>query len=149
MPIFRADTSKMVRKPQTSIMQNTVIYCIILGIRYHHTSQTLMVFTLFISCMLNWAMRTSWGWWDEWDGTALRYWIWNLNPGGRARFLLVTDRLPTIRVDAWRKKHFCFFQTAETGERTPNSSVKGSGANHYPRAPVHIYNRPPRIIYIS
>ena len=24
------------------------------------------------------------------------------------------------------KKHFCFFQTAETGNRTPNSGVKGS-----------------------
>ena len=27
-------------------------------------------------------------------------------------------------------------QTAETGNRTPNSGVKGSGANHYPRAPA-------------
>ena len=35
------------------------------------------------------------------------------------------------------KKHFCFFQTAETGNRTPNSGVKGSGANHYPKAPAH------------
>ena len=35
------------------------------------------------------------------------------------------------------KRHFCFFQTAETGNRTPNSGVKGSGANHYPRAPAH------------
>ena len=34
------------------------------------------------------------------------------------------------------KKHFCFFQTAETGSRTPDSGVKGSGANHYPRAPA-------------
>ena len=25
-----------------------------------------------------------------------------------------------------------FFQTAETGNRTPDSSVKGSSANHYP-----------------
>ena len=31
---------------------------------------------------------------------------------------------------------FCFFQAAETGNRTPNSGVKGSGANHYPRAPA-------------
>ena len=31
---------------------------------------------------------------------------------------------------------FSFFQTAETGNRTPNSSVKGSGAHHYPRAPA-------------
>ena len=29
------------------------------------------------------------------------------------------------------KKHFCFFQAAETGKQTPSSSVKGSGANHY------------------
>ena len=29
---------------------------------------------------------------------------------------------------------FVFFQPAETGNRTPNSGVKGSGANHYPRA---------------
>ena len=34
------------------------------------------------------------------------------------------------------KKQFCFFQTAETGNRTPVSGVKGSGANHYPRAPA-------------
>ena len=31
-----------------------------------------------------------------------------------------------------------FLQTAETGNRTPNSGVKGSGANHYPRAPAPI-----------
>ena len=35
------------------------------------------------------------------------------------------------------KKHFCFFQTAKGGNRAPNSGVKGSGANHYPRAPDH------------
>ena len=34
------------------------------------------------------------------------------------------------------KKHFYFFQTAETGNRTPSSGVKGSGAKHYPRAPA-------------
>ena len=44
------------------------------------------------------------------------------------------------------KKQFCFFQTAETGNRTPDSGVKGSGANHYPRAPAlhtaHCSSRP-------
>ena len=39
------------------------------------------------------------------------------------------------------KKHFCFFQTAETGNRTPDSGVKGSGANHYPRAPARHINQ--------
>ena len=41
------------------------------------------------------------------------------------------------------KKHFCFFQTAETGNRTPDSSVKGSGANHYPIGP------PPQILVVT
>ena len=36
----------------------------------------------------------------------------------------------------WGRNIFCFFQTAETGNQTPNSGVKGSGANHYPRAPA-------------
>ena len=39
------------------------------------------------------------------------------------------------------KKQFCFFQTAETGNRTPDSGVKGSGANHYPRAPAQLLRR--------
>ena len=34
------------------------------------------------------------------------------------------------------KKHFCSFQTAENGKQTPNSGVKGRGANQYPRAPA-------------
>ena len=34
------------------------------------------------------------------------------------------------------KKHFFFFQTAEIGNRASNTGVKGSGANHYPRAPA-------------
>ena len=47
-------------------------------------------------------------------------------------------RLPTILTftRGWGRNIFCFFQTAETGNGTPNSGVKGSGANHYPRAPA-------------
>ena len=47
-------------------------------------------------------------------------------------------RLPTILTftRGWGRNIFCFFETAETGNRTPNSGVKGSGANHYPRAPA-------------
>ena len=47
-------------------------------------------------------------------------------------------RLPTILTftRGWGKNIFCFFQTAETGNWTSNSGVKGSGANHYPRAPA-------------
>ena len=49
-------------------------------------------------------------------------------------------RFPTLLTftSEWGKKHFCFLQTAKTGKRNPNSSVKGSCTNHYPRAPAHI-----------
>ena len=52
-----------------------------------------------------------------------------------AHYLSVTEAPYSTDIYEWvGKKYFCFFQTAETGKRTPNSSVKG-GANHYPRAP--------------
>ena len=56
---------------------------------------------------------------------------------GLARYLSVTEAHHNTEFYTWMgKKHFYFFQTAETGSRTPYSSVKGSGANHYPRAPA-------------
>ena len=58
---------------------------------------------------------------------------------GRARYLLVTEVPHNTDFHTWMgKKLFNFFQTAETGNRTPNSGVKGSGANHYPRAPAQV-----------
>ena len=56
---------------------------------------------------------------------------------GRARYLSVTEAPHNTNFHTWMgKKQFCFFQTAETGNRTPDSGVKGSGVNHYPRAPA-------------
>ena len=61
---------------------------------------------------------------------------------GRARYLSVTEAPHNTDFHTWMgKKHFCFFETAETGSRAPNSDVKGSGANHYPRAPALIPDR--------
>ena len=58
---------------------------------------------------------------------------------GRARYLSVTEAPHNTNFHTWMgKKQFCFFQTAETGNRTPDSGVKGSGANHYPRAPAQV-----------
>ena len=89
---------------------------------------------------LNWVKRTSWGWWDDWDDTVLqtqdsKFEPWRFeaeHATSRSR------RLPTILTftRGWGRNIFCFFETAETGNRTPNSGVKGSGANHYPRAPA-------------
>ena len=58
---------------------------------------------------------------------------------GRARYLSVTEAPHNTDFHTWMgKKHFCFFRAAETGNQTPDSGVKGSGANHYPRAPARL-----------
>ena len=89
---------------------------------------------------LNWARRTSWGWWNDWDDTVLQTEDSKLEPW-RSEAEHATSRsrrLPTILTftRGWGRNIFCFFQAAETGNRTPNSGVKGSDANHYPRAPA-------------
>ena len=91
---------------------------------------------------LNWARRTSWGWWDDWDDTVLQTQDSKFEPW-RSEAEHTTSRsrrLPTILTftRGWGRNIICFFQTAETGNRTPNSGVKGSGANYYPRAPALI-----------
>ena len=95
---------------------------------------------------LNWARRTSWGWWDDWDDPVLQTQDSNFEPW-RSEAEYATSRsrkLPTILTftRGWGRNIYRFFETAETGNRTPNSGVKGSGANHYPRAPALISSRP-------
>ena len=90
---------------------------------------------------LNWARRTSWGWWDDWDDTVLQTQDSKFEPS-RSEAEHATSRSRRLSAiltftRGWGRNIFCFFQTAETGNRTPNSGVKGSGANHYPRAPAH------------
>ena len=92
---------------------------------------------------LNWARRVSWGWWDDWDDTVLQTQDSKFEPW-RSESEHATSRsrrLPTILIftRGWGRNIFCFFQTAETGNRTPNSGVKCSGANHYPRAPALLH----------
>ena len=94
---------------------------------------------------LNWARRTSWGWWDDWDDAVLQTQDSTFEPW-RSEAEHATSRsrrLPTILTftRGWGRNIFCFFQTAETGNRTPDSGVKGSGANHYPRAPAPVETR--------
>ena len=89
---------------------------------------------------LNWARRTSWGWWDDWDDTVLQTQDSKFEPW-RSEAEHATSRsrrLPTILTftRGWGRNIFCFFQTAGTGNRAPDSGVKGSGGNHYPRAPA-------------
>ena len=92
---------------------------------------------------LNWTRRTSWGWWEDWDDTVLQTQDSKFEPW-RSEVEHATSRSrrrPSILTftRGWRINSFCFFQTAETGNRTPNSGVKGSGANHYHKAPALVY----------
>ena len=90
---------------------------------------------------LNWAKRTSWGWWDDLGDTVLQTQDSKFEPwrSEADHAISRSRRLPTILTftRGWGRNIICFFQTAETGNQTPNSGVKGSGANHYPRAPAH------------
>ena len=76
-----------------------------------------------------------------------RYMIRNSNPGGLRLSTPPLGHRGSPQYHKWMgKKHVCFFQTAETGKRTLNSSMKGSGANHYPRAPTHQIHRPENVV---
>ena len=68
---------------------------------------------------LNWARRTSWGWWDDWDDTVLQTQDLKFEPW-RSEAEHATSRsrrLPTILTftRGWGRNIFCFFQIAETG----------------------------------
>ena len=71
---------------------------------------------------LNWARRTSWGWWDDWDDTVLQTQDSKFEPW-RSEAEHATSRsrrLPTILTftRGWGRNIFCFFETAGTGNRT-------------------------------
>ena len=90
---------------------------------------------------LNWARRTSWGWWDEWGDTVLQTQDSKFEPW-RSEAEHATSRshrLPTILsfTRGWGRNIFVSFKPPRPGTEPQNSSVKGSGANHYPRAPAH------------
>ena len=68
-----------------------------------------------------------------------RHRIQNSSPGGLRPSTLPlghggSPQYWLLHVDG--EETFFVSLTAETGNRTPNSGVKGSGANHYPRAPA-------------
>ena len=96
---------------------------------------------LLCTYRLNWARRTSWGWWDEWDDTVLqtqdsKFEPWRSeaeNASSRSR------RLPTILsfTCGWGGGNIFVSFKPRDREPKPNSSVKGSGANYYHRTPAH------------
>ena len=71
--------------------------------------------------MLNWAKRTSWGWWDEWDDTPLRirHRIWNSRPGGLRPSTLHHGHDAPHNIKFYEgKKHFYLKLKGQSGVRT-------------------------------
>ena len=63
-----------------------------------------------------------WMWWHCPPDTGFK--IRALAVWGRVRYFSVTEAPHNTDFHTWMgKKHFCFFETAETGNRTPNSAV--------------------------
>ena len=64
---------------------------------------------------LNWARRASWGWRDEWDGTASRHKNQNSSPGGLmpSTYFSVTEA-PSCKIKSLRmsgEETFCVLET--------------------------------------
>ena len=71
----------------------------------------------------NWARRTSWGWWDEWDDTVLQTLDSKFEPW-RSEAEHATSRsrrLPTILTftRGWGKNHFLFLSNRRDRELSP------------------------------
>ena len=89
---------------------------------------------------LNWTRRTSWGWWDEWDDTALQTQI-----RARARLLSATEaphNIESLRVSGGET--FCFFETwrPEWGSNPGSPTFQAGSFNHCTRAPALHYAIP-------
>ena len=86
---------------------------------------------------LNWARRTSRGWWDDWDDTALLA-VW-----GRARYLSITEALHNIeslRVSGGETFCFCETWRPEWGSNPSSPIFQAGSFNHCTRAPNRIVN---------
>ena len=75
---------------------------------------------------VNWARRTSWGWWDEWDDTVLQTQDSKIEPWRseaeqrRARYLSVTKAPHNTDFHTWMGKKIClFFSNRRDREPSP------------------------------
>ena len=85
---------------------------------------------------LNWARRTSWGWWDDWDDTVLQTQDSKFEPW-RSEAEHATSRsrrLPTILTftRGWGRNIFVSFKPPRPGTEPRTNHYP----NHYPRAPA-------------
>ena len=93
---------------------------------------------------LNWARRTSWGWWDDWDDTVLQTQDSKFEPW-RSEAEHATSRsrrLPTILTftRGWGRNNFVSFKPPRPGTEPRTLAWKAAVLTtthyHYPRAPA-------------
>ena len=106
--------------PMLYFFKNTcVIYNIKCLFHRHEAEPTInemkWIGPLVCTYRLNWARRTFWH-----SPPDTEFEIQTLEVWGRARYLSVPEAPHNTEFHEWiGEKHFCFFQTAETGKRTP------------------------------
>ena len=85
------------------------------------------------TCRLNWARRTSWGWWDEWDDTALqtqnslRPGTLPLGHGGSPQYWIFTGERGTNILFFWNLN-------ARAGSNPRSPTFQTGSFNHCTRA---------------
>ena len=87
---------------------------------------------LLCTCRLNRTRRTSWGWWDERDDTALQ-----TQNSSRARYLSVTEAPHNIECSLVSgDETVCFFETwiLERGTNLRSPTFQAGSFNHCTRA---------------
>ena len=93
---------------------------------------------------LNWGRRTSWGWWDEWDDTALQTqdskfepW-WSEAEHAISQSWRFTHNIESLRVSG--EETFCFFETwrPEWGSKPRSLTFQAGSFNHRTRTPALI-----------
>ena len=95
---------------------------------------------LLCTFWLNLSRRTSWGWRDEWDGTALQTReskIPTLSVWDRARYFSVTEALRNIEyLQVSREETFCFFETwmPERSSNPRSPTCQAGSFSHCTRA---------------
>ena len=93
--------------------------------------------------ILNWARRTSWGWWDEWADTALQTEDSKLEPWrseaehATSRSQRLSTILNLLRVSG--EETCCFFETwrPEWGSSPRSPTFQAGSFNHCTRAPPY------------
>ena len=85
---------------------------------------------------LNWARRTSWGWWEEWDDTALQTQDSKFEPW-RSEVEHVTEAPHNIESPEWaEKKHLFETWRPGCGSNPRSPSYQAGSFNHCTRTPA-------------